>query len=400
MDKNKMKKILFINFITMATFNMAHPVTPTLINSLGLPSYMFGVLYSTMSIAYFVMAPIWGAMSDTKGRKKFLVIGVIGYGISQLGFGFVENVGLILLFRMLAGSMSVGFITISIAYVTDISTKEERVKYMAYHTATVSIASSVGALLGGYIGSFGYKYSFFSQFILCIIIGGVIYFVLDETIKSKSEKIKIYLDHLKPGKKSIDLKSSIGIMMIVMTLITITTTSYNSTINYYIESVLNMPTTINGVVMAVAGIIALVMNLFVNPYLGKKFDEKKSMICALVIAGVSIIVASISKDLLISITFLAVFVGSSALITPIQQSIVSKLSKDNYGEVMGIQGSFKAVGMIVGSLASGFIFDYGNRLPFILGGVCCIIAFLVVSKVSLNYDKYNSINDTNNKKIS
>ena len=27
MDKNKMKKILFINFITMATFNMAHPVT-------------------------------------------------------------------------------------------------------------------------------------------------------------------------------------------------------------------------------------------------------------------------------------------------------------------------------------------------------------------------------------
>ena len=78
MDKNKMKKILFINFITMATFNMAHPVTPSLINALSMPTYMFGVLYSTMSIAHFVMSPIWGAMSDQKGRKRFLVIGVIG----------------------------------------------------------------------------------------------------------------------------------------------------------------------------------------------------------------------------------------------------------------------------------------------------------------------------------
>ena len=85
MDKNKMKKILFINFITMATFNMAHPVTPSLINALSMPTYMFGVLYSTMSIAHFVMSPIWGSMSDQKGRKRFLVIGVIGYGLGKAG---------------------------------------------------------------------------------------------------------------------------------------------------------------------------------------------------------------------------------------------------------------------------------------------------------------------------
>ena len=66
-----MKKILFINFITMATFNMAHPVTPSLINALSMPTYLFGVLYSTMSIAHFVMSPIWGSMSDQKGEKDF-----------------------------------------------------------------------------------------------------------------------------------------------------------------------------------------------------------------------------------------------------------------------------------------------------------------------------------------
>lgn len=386
MDKNKLKKILFINFITMTTFNMAHPVTPTLINTLSLPTYMFGVLYSTMAIAQFVMSPIWGAMSDTKGRKVFLILGVVGYGISQLGFGLSETTGTILLFRILGGGMSVAFMTVSTAYISDVSTKEERVKYLAYYTATASIASSTGALLGGSIGSFGYKYTFISQFVLSIIVAIIIYALIDETINDRCGKIKIYLNHLKPGKKSVDLKSIIGVMMIVMTLITISTTSYNSTINYYIESVLSMPTTVNGAVMAIAGIIALIMNLFVNPYLGKKFNENKSIVYSLLIAGLSIIIASLSNNIFIALIFLSLFIASSSLITPMQQSIVSKLAKDNYGEVMGIQGSFKAIGMVTGSLVSGFIFDYGNKLPFMLGGICCLIAFVIISKSFSNKD--------------
>ncbi|WP_158540739.1 MFS transporter [Romboutsia weinsteinii] len=385
MDKSKIKIIIFINFITLATFNMAHPVTPTLINELRLPSYMFGVLYSTMAVAQFVMAPIWGSMSDIKGRKLFLIIGVVGYGISQLGFGYAQSTSLILLFRILAGAFSVGFITASTAYISDVSSKEERVKYMAYNTAAFSIASSVGALLGGSIGSLGYKYAFLWQCILSMIVAGVIYIVVKETIYERSGKIKIYLHHLKPSKKSIDLRSTIGIMMIVMTLVTIATTSYNSTINYYVESVLNMPTTVNGMIMAVAGVIALIMNLFVNPYLGKRFDEKKSIVIALSVAGLTIIIASLSSNMIIALGFLSIFIASTALVTPIQQSIVSKLAKNNYGEIMGIQGSFKALGMVTGSLLSGFIFDYGNKLPFILGGICCIVAFIVLSKTTLDY---------------
>ena len=156
--------------------------------------------------------------------------------------------------------------------------------------------------------------------------------------------------------------------MIVMTLATIATTSYNSTINYYVESVLNMPTIVNGIVMAMAGMIALIMNLFVNPYLGKKYNENKTLIVVLGVAGTSIIIASVTNNIILSLVFLAVFIGSSALVTPLQQSIVSKLAKDNYGEVMGVQGSFKAIGMVTGSLLAGFIFDIWNKLPFTIGG--------------------------------
>lgn len=86
-----------------------------------------------------------------------------------------------------------------------------------------------------------------------------------------------------------------------------------------------------------------------------------------------------------------IFVGSSALVTPMQQSIVSKLAKYNYVEIMGIQGSYKAIGIIVGSLASGFIFDIGNKLPFILSGICCLIVCILLSKISLK-EKIEKLN--------
>lgn len=381
-NKEKINKLIFVNFITMATFNMAHPVTPMLINELKLPSYMFGVLFSFMAIANFIMAPIWGSLSDQRGRKKFLALGVIGYGLSQIGFGYSENIIVILFFRLLGGALSVCFVTTAVAYMTDLSSVKERVKYLSYHTASVSIGSSVGALLGGTIGKNNYHYTFLAQGIFCIIITVIILWIIKEEENRKIDRVTIYLGHLKPNRTFIDFKTAIGSMILVMMLITMTTTAYNSTINYYIESVLHMPSTINGIVMAIAGVIGLCMNLFINPYLGKKVNEYKSIKYTVCITGVSILLASLMNNMILSLILLIIFIAASSLVIPMQQSIVSKLAKDNYGEVMGIQGSAKAIGMIVGSLTAGFIFMIGNRLPFTFGGICALLAGIVI--INLN----------------
>ncbi|MGL4736904.1 MAG: MFS transporter [Cellulosilyticaceae bacterium] len=381
MKRKNINKLLLINFITMATFNMAHPVTPKLINVLGLPAYMFGVFFSFMAVANFVMSPIWGAFSDQKGRKRFLIIGVIGYGISQLGFGLSTAVVPILLFRLLGGGLSVCFVTVAVAAMTDLTTTSNRIQFLSYHTASVSLGSAVGALLGGVVGQSDYRYTFVMQFVLCLVIAGIIALIFAESKQEITGKLKVYLGHLRPSTNQIDFKNALGAMIIVMGLISITTTAYNSTINYYVESVLNMPTTVNGLVMAVAGLVALIMNLVVNPYLGRRFDEYSTIKVVTLGAGTSLILASLMPSIGGAIVLLLVFIATSALIIPIHQSIVSKLAKDNYGEVMGIQGSAKAVGMIIGSLTAGFIFDIGNKLPFIFGGLCAILGGIVLLKL-------------------
>lgn len=383
MNKKQINRLLVINLLTMATFNMAHPVTPKLINELQFPSYMFGVFFALMAIANYVMSPIWGSLSDQKGRKHFLMIGVVGYGLSQLGFGLSTTLVPILIFRLLGGTFSICYITSAIAYLTDLTEPAERIKYLSYHTATLALGTSIGGLLGGYIGRNHYQYTFIVQTLFCVIllIIFVICFRQVKTVTTKGNQVVIYLDHLKPKKTLFDLRSGIGIMILVMTFITITTTAYNSTINYYVESVLNMPSTVNGVVMAIGGVIGLVMNVCVGPYLGKKYDEYKSIKVATFVAGILLILASIVPSNTLGLLFIIGFIASSALVIPIQQSMVSKMAKENYGEVMGVQGSAKALGMVIGSLGSGFIFSLGSKLPFFFAGLFAILAYYILKKL-------------------
>jgi MFS family permease len=55
--------------------------------------------------AQFVTAMLWGRVADSKrlGRKSVLLIGLIGTGLSCLGFGFSTKFWQALVFRLLGG---------------------------------------------------------------------------------------------------------------------------------------------------------------------------------------------------------------------------------------------------------------------------------------------------------
>ena len=40
--------------------NFAHPVTPTIIQQLQLPDYMFGLMLAAMQLSNFLFSPFWG----------------------------------------------------------------------------------------------------------------------------------------------------------------------------------------------------------------------------------------------------------------------------------------------------------------------------------------------------
>ena len=272
--KIKEKSLFFIIFLTLfssLTFNMAHPVTPMFINKLGLPTFMFGLFFATMSIGNFIGSPLFGSLSDKKGRLKFLILGAVGYGISQLGFGFNTNPFIILIFRFTGGFFVVSYLTTSMAYLTDVTTKENRTKYITYYAAANTIGGALGSLLGGVIGNNNFKIAFFSQFILCLILGALVFFLLEEPHREKSLNSKtIKYEKISYSKF---LNKNLLIMFIVVIAFYFAATSYNSSINYYIEDVLNLSPTFIGGFLAFTGILGFTVNLIFTPLMAKYFKE-------------------------------------------------------------------------------------------------------------------------------
>ena len=386
MKKRSVTSLLILALLIQLVLNMAHPVTPVLIRSLGLPSIMFGIFFASMSLGNFFFSPIWGGLSDSKGRIKFLVLGLFGYGVSQLGFGFVSNPFFIVVFRILGGAFVTSYLTVSLAYLTDITTKENRLKVMSYYSGATTIGSALGSLLGGVLGNTNYKVTFFWQFILATILSIALYFMLEETVDKKDIKANIKLNTLSFSKYKGLLNKNLIVIMILIMMFYFSATSYNSSINYYIESILNLPPTFNGVFLSIAGIVGFLANIILTPIIGKKFTKEISFKYITLILSLSMILVGLSKNLVIFFLAIILFVAVSSIYVPIQQNIVSTLAKENYGTLMGLQNSAKAVGMVIGSLFAGAIFDFGAKLPFIASAIMLFIGFIILVKVKIKVE--------------
>ena len=72
------------------------------------------------------------------------------------------------------------------------------------------------------------------------------------------------------------------------------------------------------------------------------------------------------------------FASLASIHIPLQQALVTKLSHGNYGLLMGILNSCKAVGMVTGSLTAGFIFEFGNKLPFFISAIAIALGFIIL----------------------
>ena len=157
----------FLFFAAMTLFhlasNFAHPVTPTIIQALGLPDYMFGLMLAVMMIANFLLSPFWGKVNLYISSRTSLLICCLGYGAAQLGFAYATSQVQILFVRALAGVFIGGVFVSLLTYVVNAAKLEDQAKYLTYSATIHSVFGAFGYLVGGLIGEFSIQAAFLLQ---------------------------------------------------------------------------------------------------------------------------------------------------------------------------------------------------------------------------------------------
>lgn len=98
-----------------------------------------------------LFAPAWGRLSDRRGRRGALLVGLFGFGGTMLVFSLVENVAAVYAERFLSGMFASAVTPVASAVIADLApTPEKRSRRLAL----VSVAGIGGFLLGPTPGGF------------------------------------------------------------------------------------------------------------------------------------------------------------------------------------------------------------------------------------------------------
>ena len=142
--------IFLVTFIGLMGFGIILPLFPFYAERLGASPEVITLTMAVFSMGQFIASPFWGRLSDSIGRKKVLIISLIGSSISYVMLAFAETLTMVIISRILSGLMA-GNISIAFAYVADITDEENRSAGLGKVSAALGLGFMTGPAIGGFL---------------------------------------------------------------------------------------------------------------------------------------------------------------------------------------------------------------------------------------------------------
>ena len=379
-----MHALFLIVFSNLLGFGIIIPLLPYYAEKFGANPNEVTLLMASYSLMQLIFSPILGRISDIYGRKKILVLCLIGSAISYFLLYFATNFVLVLFARSIAGLFG-STTAIANAYVTESTSSANRSKGMGLIGAAFGLGLVFGPVIGGYFGggdinNIDYKTPFLFASIIAIISCLLAYFMLTEP--KKKNKQFISMNFLDSFKDLIDLFKIPALLFLIMLsfLITFSFAGFETTFALWTERAMNWASRQTGYAFTfTALLVAIIQGVFIGK-LTKKFGELKLLItsCFLMLVGLFFITLSAQNlfYLTIALGILGISVG---LGNPSLNSLLSKnLNKSIIGASFGVVQSVGSLARILSPLAMGNLFYFfGKNSPYNFGTFLMFISLLI-----------------------
>jgi MFS transporter, DHA1 family, multidrug resistance protein len=127
------------------------PLLPVYAKNLGASGLYVGLVFGAFSFSRSAFLPYFGRLSDRKGRKPFIVIGLFCYVLVSIAFMGFEKIEALILVRFIQGIASAMIMPVTQAYVGDITPAGDEGFAMGLFNMSLFMGLSLGPLLGGLI---------------------------------------------------------------------------------------------------------------------------------------------------------------------------------------------------------------------------------------------------------
>lgn len=376
----KKDEIIFFSILTLQglAFNFAHPVTPTLIKILNLPSATFGIAFASMATSSFIFSNLWGYISNCKEKKMIFCIGCIGYALSQLLFLNSKSL-LDISFARLVGGIFISAINVSsLSYILVLSKAEHKRRNISLFTSITAITAAFGYLFGGVIGNNHISYAFYLQ-AFSLVACGTLFLVYGKNVTVEDK-----LD-MKEIRQAFDLfsraqyrqhASEISSLLMIIFITYFASTIFEQTFNYYIRDVFDILPARTGFIKAITGFVIMIFNgVFGIKLLYSRNIRKSTAIVLLLCSAFSCSAVCIPQTQIFLFANYG-FMSFSAIQLTLVQKIYTDITLD---KEVGRYNCMKSLGWVFGGLIAGLSYELYSDLPFyIVSGLFLTAAVLVL----------------------
>ena len=364
----------FLFFVAMTLFNLAanfaHPVTPTIIQDLGLPDYMFGLMLAAMQISNFLFSPFWGKLNGIISSRRTLLICCAGYGVAQLLFALSRTQLAILAVRVLAGFFVGGIFVSFLTYVIARAKPEDQARFLTYSATVQAVFGAFGYLVGGILGEFSIRGTFFLQAAVLTAAGILFRFVCEPDAVAEKVSPRELLRQSDPLRAFLDgrhfMTGAFVLLFTVNILMNFGNTGFDQVFNYYLKDQLGLTSSYNGAIKAAVGLVSFVSNMTLCLWIIRRTHVPRSMACMALFCTVASVGALLIPQIGIYIACsVLVYAGYAVSLPLLQHMVAAQADPAQKNLVMGFYNATKSLGGIIGSLTAGFLYGLHVKLPFL-----------------------------------
>lgn len=374
--------IIFMTiFLDLLGFGIILPQLPFYALKFGASATMVGILGGVFSGMQFLFAPAWGVLSDRIGRRPVILIGVLGTAISMTMLAFTNSLWMLLVARVLAG-VSGANLAAAQAYISDVTTPENRAKGMGLVGAAFGLGFIFGPAIGGVLGD----YSEHAPGLFAATLAGLNfvagYFLLPESHpKERRGQRALSLSPLQ-GIRGLG-HPKVGPLFWVSLVFTLAFANLEGTFAMLTHVRLGFDSRHVGYVFAYIGVLGAVLQGVLMGRLVKRFGEMTllrtgAFLLALGLLGTGEVV---SVWMLLA-TVPLVSIGNG-LMTPSLSSLVSQSCEPHErGSVIGMQQSLSALSRMLGPAMGGFLFEhFSPAMPYRVAAALLVLVVLLVMRL-------------------
>ncbi len=385
---NLMTAFLVI-LMDMIGFGIMVPILAFYSLKLGADADVATLCMALYAAGMLVSTPILGRISDYYGRRPVMMLSMIGAVIGYILLGFATTIWMVALSRFLSGLMA-GNIAAAQAYITDITSEEDRAKGMGLIGAAFGLGFIIGPAIGSYLA--GDDFEKINLWLPAMVSAAMSFCALLAIIfflpESLSEEQK-HQRRLQPAVGTLRALKTVSVQEMILRLL-FACLIYNIAAGL-VESIFPIWADVTSIargpkdlvpLLLVAGLtLAVIQGGLIGP-LAKRFGEKRLFFFGCVGFALSVLgltLAGRAESYYGVMLALACQSGAAAFImTPLQSLISKRASHTERGMVMGLYSSAGTMGRMLGTLASGALFvNINTHSPYYSGALCMLILIII-----------------------